>query len=72
MLRAAALLLLFRIVHGEIARAGEIAVTTPDAEQDLVAFGLPAQPDRVSGILHGLAVDFQNHIAALQTGLGGI
>ena len=71
-LRAAVLLQLFGVIHSEIVRTGEIAVAPPDSEQDLVAFGLPAQPDRVGGVPHGLAVDFHNHITALQTGLGGI
>jgi hypothetical protein len=69
---AGALLPDFRVVHAEVASAGEVALPAPDFQQDLIPPGLSAKFDRVAGVAHRLAVDFHNHVTVLQSSLGGI
>src|ERR1700690_152183 len=62
----------FCVVHAEVAGAGNIALSAPDFQQDLIPSRLPAKSDRVAEAAHRLAVDFQNNVTALQSGVGGI
>ncbi len=47
-------------------------LSAPDFQQDLISPRLPAKSDRVVETAHQLAVDFQNNVTALQSGVGGI
>src|ERR1043166_9007761 len=61
------------VVHGKVKCAATATATAPpDAQQDVVALGLFAHRHRLVGAVHGLPVDFDDHIAGAQPRLGGI
>ncbi len=64
--------LFFGVIHADVAGAGEITGAPPNFHQNLIAFHLFANLDGFIGIGDWLAVNFHNHVAPLQSGIGGI
>ena len=53
-------------------RPVKAAIAPPDPEENAFALGLLAKFDGGFGVAHRLAVDFQDDVAPVQTGLVGI